>query len=82
MSHYLQATISSLSGQQTTAVIQALENADIARLLKGTTVNQELKGIRSSYSGKVKRVLSELSKHPNTIAGIDLMFKKGFSHAV
>jgi hypothetical protein len=77
----LEILTASLSNAQQNTVVDILRNADIARCSKNTTVQHELKIIkRRVRGGKIKRVLSLLSKHENTLAGVDFLFKTGLKH--
>lgn len=65
-----------MSPVQRDIVVQALTDADLAFRLKGTSINRELKIQRLKHSGKVKRMLTALSKHPDTIDGVDWIFNQ------
>lgn len=53
-----------------------IKNAEIARLLRNTPIRRELKAARGATTGKIKRFLSQLSKHADLNAGIDALFNK------
>ena len=53
-----------------------IKNAELSRLLKNTPIRRELKAARSATTGKIKRFLSQLSKHADLEAGIDVLFNK------
>ena len=76
---YLEKLTASLSPTQQTEVIAVLRECDIARLMRGTSINKELKRVAKSarQSGRVKRLIAALSKHPDTIDGVDFLFEKG-----
>ena len=76
---YLQKLTASLSPTQQTEVIHVLRECDIARLMRKTSINQELKRVAKSarQSGRVKRLIFALSKHPDTIDGVDFLFDNG-----
>jgi hypothetical protein len=69
----------SLSPTQSNEVISVLRECDIARLIRGTTINQELKRAAKSarQSGRVKRLIRELSKALSAIDGVDFLHKMG-----
>jgi hypothetical protein len=76
---YLEKLTASLSPTQQTEVIGVLRECDIARLMRKTSINQELKRVAKSarQSGRVKRLILALSKHPDTIDGVDFLFENG-----
>lgn len=75
----LKKAIDKLDGKQSNEVILALKTADIARLVKGCTINAAIKQLAKKQTDKrVKRCLIELSRHENTIGGVDFMFNTGF----
>jgi len=79
MMTYLSNLTATLSPTQQSEVIEVLRECDIARLLRGTTINQELKRVAKSarQSGKVKRLISALAKAPHAIDGVDFLHEKG-----
>ena len=76
---YLAKLTSSLSPTQHNEVIEVLRECDIARLMRGTTINKELRRASKSarQSGKVKRLILELSRQDNALAGVDFLHKMG-----
>ena len=54
-----------------------IREADIARLLHGSTIQRELKQrARENHKGKIKRFLSALAKNPHAAGGVDVLFEK------
>ena len=75
----LQKAISRLTGKQSSDVILTLKNADIARLMRGVTINRAIKDLAKKQPDKqVKKALIELARHDNTIQGVDFMFNTDF----
>ena len=76
---YLEKLTATLSPTQQNEVITVLRECDIARIMRGTTINQELRRVAKSarQSGKVKRLISALSKAPHAIEGVDFLHEMG-----
>ncbi len=75
----LKKAIDKLDGKQSNDVILALKDADIARLVRGCTINAAIKQLAKKQQDKrVKKALIELARHDNTIEGVDFMFNTGF----
>jgi hypothetical protein len=75
----LQKAISRLNGKQSNDVILTLRDADIARLARNITINRAIKDLAKNQADKqVKKALIELSRHKDTIDGVDFMFNTGF----
>ena len=69
--------VSAMTPEEKKAAAEVIQEADIARLLHGTTVQKELKRLRSTQVGKVRTFLSALSKCKHTQSGVDVLFNKG-----
>jgi len=69
--------VASMSPEDKIRASEAVKEADIARLMRGTTVQKELKRIRGTHSGKVKTFLSALSECKFAQSGVDVLFNKG-----
>ena len=75
----LQKAIARLNSKQSNKVVLTLKCADIARLMRGCTINRAIKDLAKQEQDKaVKKALLALSKHDNVIAGVDFMFESGF----
>jgi hypothetical protein len=54
-----------------------IREADISRLLHGSTIQRELKQrARENHKGKIKRFLSALAKNPYASSGVDILFER------
>jgi len=73
---YLDRLTFSMSHEQKEAVVQILADVDLAFRLKGTAIHKELKLQRDKHTGKIKRLLTALAKHPDTIDGVDWLFNQ------
>lgn len=76
---YLQDMVDCMSYQEKMLTADIIKGCDIARLLKSTTIHQELKIVRDQNKGKIKRFLSALAKNPYTLSGVDVLFERGIS---
>ena len=78
----LKKAIDKLDGKQSNDVILALKNADIARLVRGCTINAAIKQLAKKQADKrIKKCLIELARHSNTIEGVDYMFNTNFGQS-
>jgi hypothetical protein len=73
---YMDKLTASMSHEQKQTVVQILEDVDLAFRLKNSTIHRELKAQRDKHTGKIKRLLTTLAKHPDTILGVDWLFEQ------
>jgi hypothetical protein len=73
---YLDSLTASMTHEQKQTVVQILTDVDLAFRLKGSSIHHELKIQRDKHTGKIKRLLTALAKHPDTIDGVDWLFNQ------
>lgn len=72
----LAAMVMQLNNEEKHIAADVIREADVARLLHGTTIQKELKRLREGQKGKVKRFLTCLAKNPHAQDGVDVLFEK------
>jgi len=73
---HLQAMVCTMTADEKLQVAGIIKTCDIARLLRNTTIQQELKSSSKLHSGKIKRFLSALSKNKHAMSGVDVLFER------
>lgn len=68
--------VSTMSAEEKYKTADIIREADIARLLHGSTINKELKAVAPKYKGKVKRFLNALGSNPHAMSGVNVLFEK------
>lgn len=68
--------LSVMTSDEKMETAKIIREADIARLMKNTTINRELKAVRSLHKGKIKRFLTALSRHDDAVVGVNALFEK------
>ena len=77
---HLQDLVECMTPQEKMDASEILKGCDIARLMRGTTIQHELKSARELQTGKIKRFLSALSKNKFALTGVDALFERRFKN--
>lgn len=62
-----------MNPEQKQLTANIIKECDLARLMKGTTIQKELKRVRGDYKGKIKLFLTALSQNEYAMSGVDFI---------
>ena len=68
--------VSAMSFDEKKQTAEIIRDCDIARLMKNSTIQKELKAQRSKHKGKIKLFLTALSRNPYAETGVNALFKR------
>lgn len=67
--------VQKMTREEKHATADIIRDCDIARLMKNSTIQRELKAVRGQHKGKIKLFLTALSKNPFTESGVNALFE-------
>jgi hypothetical protein len=73
--------VNTMSNNERLLAADVIRECDIARLMKKSTIQRELKEVRGKHKGKVKLFLTALSKNPDAEYGANALFERWSSKA-
>ena len=72
----LSSMVAMMTSDEKYKTADIIRDCDIARLMKNSTIQHELKAVRNQHSGKIKRFLTALSRNPYAMSGVNVLFQK------